>query len=135
MHSSRFSRKCLRPEVPRWFRQSVISFFRRGPRVLKSGPASRVVFFYQGEEGTYVDDVYVTVYENAIVHIRSPYEETTTHLQNCEILWRFAAQPQDQRSSKLRLLKGKEKEGLNAPAAPKGKPTREPPAPELTPEG
>ena len=94
--------------LARAIKQSVISFFSRGPRVLKKGPASRVVFFYQGEEGTYVDDVFVTVYENSIVHIRSPFEETTTHLQNCEILWQFASQPQDQRISKLRLLKRKE---------------------------
>ena len=83
----------------------MLNFFRRGPRVLKSGPASRVVFFYQGEEGTYVDDVHVKVFENGIVNIESAYEETTTHLQNCEILWKFATQPQDTRASKLRLLR------------------------------
>lgn len=74
------------------------------PRVIKRGPAARVVFFYQGEEGTYVDEVYVTIFENGIVHIESPHEETTTHLQNCEILWSYATQS-DERVSKLRLVK------------------------------
>ena len=68
----------------------------------------RVIFFYPGEEGTYIDNAEVTLYENGIIHIKSHQEETTTHLQNCEILWQFASQPQDQRISKLRLLKGKE---------------------------
>ena len=36
-------------------------------------------------------------------------EETTTHLQNCEILWRFRTDVED-RAGKVRLLKGKPKE-------------------------
>ncbi|MCM2324107.1 MAG: hypothetical protein NDJ90_12675 [Oligoflexia bacterium] len=66
----------------------------------------RVIFFYPGEEGTYVDNAEVTLYENGIIHIRSAQEETTTHLQNCEILWRFETDADD-RANKLRLLKPK----------------------------
>jgi hypothetical protein len=74
--------------------------------VIKRGSAMRVIFFYPGEEGTYVDNSEVTLFENGIVHIRSSQEETTTHLQNCEILWRFETDADD-RASKLRLLKPK----------------------------
>ena len=66
----------------------------------------RIIFFYPGEEGTYVDNATVTLYENGIVHIKSNQEETTTHLQNCEILWNFEIDA-DSGSSKVRLLKPK----------------------------
>ncbi len=75
-------------------------------RIIKKGPAMRVIFFYPGEEGTYVDHADVTLYENGIVHICSNQEETTTHLQNCEILWRFETDAED-RANKVRLLKPK----------------------------
>src|SRR5262245_1862006 len=75
-------------------------------KVLKKGPAMRVIFFYPGEEGTYVDNAQVTLYENGIIHIASNQEETTTHLQNCEILWRFEVDGED-RANKVRLLKPK----------------------------
>ena len=52
-------------------------------RILKKGPAMRVIFFYPGEEGTYVDNAEVTLFDNGIIHIQSNQEETTTHLQNC----------------------------------------------------
>ena len=66
----------------------------------------RVIFFYPGEEGTYVDHADVILYENGIVHMSSNQEETTTHLQNCEILWRFETDT-DERVNKVRLLKPK----------------------------
>lgn len=75
-------------------------------KILKKGPAMRVIFFYPGEEGTYVDNADVTLFENGIIHIRSQQEETTTHLQNCEILWRFEVDSED-RANKVRLLKPK----------------------------
>ncbi len=75
-------------------------------RMIRKGPAMRVIFFYPGEEGTYVDHADVTLYENGIVHICSNQEETTTHLQNCEILWRFETDAED-RANKVRLLKPK----------------------------
>src|ERR1700748_2995940 len=75
-------------------------------KVLKKGHAMRVIFFYPGEEGTYVDNAEVTLFDNGIIHIQSSQEETTTHLQNCEILWRFEVEGED-RASKLRLLKPK----------------------------
>lgn len=75
-------------------------------RVIRKGPAMRVIFFYPGEEGTYVDHAEVILYENGIVHITSNQEETTTHLQNCEILWRFETDAEE-RANKVRLLKPK----------------------------
>jgi hypothetical protein len=110
-------------------------------RIIKQGSAMRVIFFYPGEEGTYVDHANVTLYENGIVHISSHQEETTTHLQNCEILWRFETEAEE-RVNKVRLLKPKpepkpesaiikvqpnpKKSGLNSeqsekPLAPEGK--------------
>ncbi|MBI2605958.1 MAG: hypothetical protein HYW49_07745 [Deltaproteobacteria bacterium] len=81
----------------------------RSTKVLKQGHAMRVTFFYPGEEGTYVDNAHVTIYENGIVHLESPLEETTTHLQNCEILWRFDAEAAEQPGKgKVRLLKPKD---------------------------
>ncbi|MBC7692488.1 MAG: hypothetical protein H7222_12055 [Methylotenera sp.] len=73
-------------------------------RILRAGPAMRVIFFYPGEEGTYIDNAEVTLYENGIVHIKSNQEETTTHLQNCEILWNFEVDAEE-KTSKVRLLK------------------------------
>jgi hypothetical protein len=76
-------------------------------KILKKGAAQRVIFFYPGEEGTYVDNVEVTLYENGIVHIASDQEQSTTHLQNCEILWQFLTEHAEERTPKVRLLKPK----------------------------
>lgn len=94
-------------------------------KVLKKGPAMRVIFFYPGEEGTYVDNSLVTLYENGIVHIKSPQEESTTHLQNCEILWNYETEAED-RASKLRLLKPKQENRLAVEEHPDGKPPKGP---------
>lgn len=75
-------------------------------KVLRKGPAMRVVFFYPGEEGSYVDHVEVTLYENGIVHIQSEHEDSTMDLKNCEILWNFQVET-DERAPKVRLLKPK----------------------------
>jgi hypothetical protein len=95
--------------------------------IVRKGSAMRVIFFYPGEEGTYLDNAEVTLYENGVVHIQSNQEETTTHLQNCEILWRFEVDSDD-RASKLRLLKPKtetrvtEEEPVHADAKPEVQP-------------
>jgi len=65
-----------------------------GVRILKHATAQRVVFFYPGEEGTFIEDATVTLFENGIVHIRAKTEETTTHLSHCEILWKFELNPE-----------------------------------------
>jgi hypothetical protein len=86
-------------------------------KIMRQGHAMRVIFFYPGEEGTYVDHAEVVLYENGVVHIRSQQEETTTHLQNCEILWNFETEAEE-RSNKVRLLKPKAdsraREGIGA---------------------
>src|ERR1700744_5462417 len=81
-------------------------FGSQSVKIIKKGVAMRVIFFYPGEEGTYVDHPEVTLYENGIIQINSHQEETTAHLQNCEIIWRFESDAED-RSSKVRLLKPK----------------------------
>ena len=75
-------------------------------RIVAQGQAMRVIFFYPGEEGTYVDYPQVHLYENGMVHIHSAQEETTTHLSNCEILWRYEVEGEDT-SPKVRLLRPK----------------------------
>lgn len=93
--------------------------------VLRKGHAMRVIFFYPGEEGTYVDHADVTLFENGIIHIQSNQEETTTHLQNCEILWRFEVDGED-RANKVRLLKpkadGTKQESLRQHLTPEDQP-------------
>ncbi len=87
-----------------------------GVRILKHAQAMRVVFFYPGEEGTYVDDCMVTLFENGVVHLRSKSEETTTHLHHCEILWRYenpVDKPKGESNGKVRVLKFKNREGGN----------------------
>jgi hypothetical protein len=92
-------------------------------RILKRGPAMRVIFFYPGEEGTYIDNANVTLFENGIIHIQSQLEETTTHLQNCEILWNFENEA-DERQNKVRLLKPKKgSETSSDPFEPEPRPT------------
>jgi len=71
--------------------------------VLKHGLAKRVIFYYPGEEGTYVDEAMVTIYENGIVHIVSKNEVSTTMLTNVEVLWDFPNL--DDRAGKLRLIR------------------------------
>jgi len=55
--------------------------------ILKEGLASRVIFFYPGEEGTYITNVDVALYSNGIVHLKNQNEELTTHISNIEIVW------------------------------------------------
>lgn len=75
-------------------------------KVLKRGNAFRVVFFYPGEEGTYIDSPVVTLYENGIVDVKSGMEEMTTHLKNCEIQWKSS----ETAENNVRLLKRSDKE-------------------------
>lgn len=94
-------------------------------KILKKGHAMRVIFFYPGEEGTYVDNAEVTLFENGIIHIQSNQEETTTHLQNCEILWHFELDAED-RANKVRLLKpkGEASKGGDSDGPHDGKPSK-----------
>jgi hypothetical protein len=110
-------------EAGTWLRQRLSGGGDSVVRVLKKGQAMRVIFFYPGEEGTYVDHAHVTLYENGIVHIKSNQEETTTHLQNCEILWTFEVE-EGERQNKVRLLKPKPDRSGDEPV--KGGPSRNP---------
>jgi|GEM_PF-1269328 hypothetical protein len=71
--------------------------------IIKQGKAMRVVFFYEGEEGTYIENACVTLYQSGVIHLSCDEEETSTHLQNCEILWSFQ-EKSDNPSGKVRLL-------------------------------
>jgi hypothetical protein len=88
-------------------------------RVLKQGIAERVIFFYPGEEGTFIENAQVTLFENGAVHVKTRQEETTTHLQNLEIQWRLHPEHHQARTpSKLRLLK----QDANAPTDENSRP-------------
>lgn len=76
-----------------------MAFF--GPKVLKQGQAMRVIFYSAVDEYSYIDQALVTLWSNGIVHIKAKNEETTTHLHNCEILWRFES---DDKSEKTKVL-------------------------------
>ncbi len=78
------------------------ALFKRA--ILRDGVASRVVFYFPLEEGTYLDNPHVTVYKNGIVDIRHEMERVTTHVQNVEIIWtnrRIASQGKDFKLLKL----------------------------------
>ncbi len=55
---------------------------------LQDGEAARVIFYYQGEEPTYLDDAYVTIYRNGMVEVEHRNEHVSTHVQNVEVLWK-----------------------------------------------
>jgi hypothetical protein len=76
----------------KWFFSQCI----KNKGILRQGRAARVVFLYSGEEGSYIDDAEVTLFQNGVVHIRAAYEETTTHIQNCEIQWRIEVDADNQ---------------------------------------
>ncbi|MGE3261834.1 MAG: hypothetical protein AB7K68_08660 [Bacteriovoracia bacterium] len=57
---------------------------------LQHGPAQRVVFYYPGEEPTFVEDAHVTVFRNGMVEVKHRHEHVSTHIQNVEILWTSA---------------------------------------------
>lgn len=55
---------------------------------LQDGPAHRVIFYYQGEDPTYLEDAFVTVFKNGMVEVLHKNEHVSTHVQNVEILWK-----------------------------------------------
>jgi hypothetical protein len=56
--------------------------------ILRKGLAERVVFFYPGEEGTFLTTAKVTLYANGILHAKNDQEEITTHISNVEVVWK-----------------------------------------------
>lgn len=56
--------------------------------VVKAGFAARVVFYYPGEDGTYLDGAWVRIYESGIVDVNHPREQVTTHIKNVEVVWK-----------------------------------------------
>lgn len=66
--------------------------FWKGLSTLQSGRADRVIFYYYGEDPTYLDDAFVTVYRNGVVEVEHRNEHVTTHAQNVEILWQSRQQ-------------------------------------------
>lgn len=55
---------------------------------LQEGQAHRVIFYYQGEDPTFLEDAFVTVYRNGVVEVRHRNEHVSTHVQNVEISWK-----------------------------------------------
>jgi hypothetical protein len=88
-------------EAEEWLSQAVLT----GPGIMRQGKAKRVIFFYPSEEGTYVDNVNVTLYDNGTFHIQSELEDTTAHVSNAEILWSFVSEAKEEKAGTIRLLK------------------------------
>lgn len=61
--------------------------FHRSLVSLKYGSAQRVIFYYPGEDPTFVEDAVVTVFRNGMVEVDHRHEHVCTHIQNVEILW------------------------------------------------
>lgn len=57
---------------------------------LQEGQAHRVIFYYQGEDPTFLEDAFVTVYRNGVVEVRHRNEHVSTHVQNVEISWKHS---------------------------------------------
>jgi hypothetical protein len=68
-----------------------MSFWKQLKRslfALQSGPAHRVIFYYYGEEPTYLEDAQVTIFRNGVVEVIHRTEHVSTHAQNVEVLWK-----------------------------------------------
>lgn len=61
--------------------------FMRSWFSLQEGPAHRVIFYYQGEDPTFLEDAYVTLFRNGVVEVKHRNEHVSTHVQNVEISW------------------------------------------------
>ena len=72
---------------------------------LQKGPAHRVIFYYFGEEPTFLDEVYVTLYRNGVVEVEHLNEHVCTHIQNVEILWKSRVKPTGIGTRNLSLVK------------------------------
>jgi hypothetical protein len=62
--------------------------FWRNAFSLQRGSAQRVVFYYPGEEPTFLENAKVVVFRNGLVEVQHQMEHVSTHIQNVEILWR-----------------------------------------------
>lgn len=72
---------------------------------LQEGQAHRVIFYYQGEEPTFLEDAYVSIYKNGMIEIRHRSEHVTTHVQNVEVLWKGKSTSGNPSSRNLTLVK------------------------------
>ncbi len=85
-----------------------MTFWQRISRqifALQQGAATRVIFYYQGEEPTYLDDAYVTVFRNGMVEVLHRNEHVSTHMQNIEILWKGSGSQPSGQARALTLVK------------------------------
>lgn len=51
--------------------------------IIRSGPAKFIIF----PSGEGVLGPEVTLYESGLVHFKTAFEETTTHIIMCEVVW------------------------------------------------
>lgn len=66
------------------------SFHNQGDfKVVRAGSAEKVIFLHGPSEGTCLDNVLVTIFENRMVDLESATEVTTTSLEHVEIVWRI----------------------------------------------
>ena len=89
-----------------------LGFFRKRSEtgLMRSGYAARVVFYYPGEDGTYLDGAWVKIYHSGVVDINHPKEQVTTHIKNVEIIWKNRRRSKSERSFVLHSFTDKENE-------------------------
>ena len=73
---------------------------------LQSGQAQRVIFYYYGEEPTFLEDADVTVFRNGVVEVKHRTEHVSTHAQTVEILWKTRPGRSGTGGRSLSLVKG-----------------------------
>ena len=72
---------------------------------LQQGAAQRVVFYYPGEEPTFLENAQVVVFRNGMVEVKHQMEHVSTHIQNVEILWRSRMNHQSPSGRPFTLIK------------------------------
>lgn len=87
---------------------------KRSLFALQSGSAHRVIFYYYGEEPTYLEDAQVTIFRNGMVEVKHRTEHVSTHVQNVEILWKSSPGRPAPSGRALSLVKGES----SSPSAP-----------------
>jgi hypothetical protein len=67
-----------------------IQRFLMRKKILRSGRAQRVIFYFPGERISYLDDAHVTLYHGGVVEVEHQDEHVVAHLHNTAIVWQQA---------------------------------------------
>lgn len=62
--------------------------------IIRQGKAHRVIVYAGYDEPMRIENAEVTLHEGGIVMIKSPEEDSTYHLSQCEIVWWKKQEPE-----------------------------------------